>query len=250
MSKIIFHSKSLSEDIDKFCKEYEQLPDKQRPIIIMTLDEFSKSAHVKMSSPLSIVSSIIGVMSLFNKDITITIPWDKSVYNAFNSYDTDDVSYEIWMKEKNEFKIDNEEINIVNELNVEQFKDRIIYIDCMYIMCSKTIKMLNAHKDQVRETKINQKDVIDSFNIRDHMTRNTQINLTIPQLYSSTWSEYMNMIIHFIESNKDRVKFICVESLEDDDMFIQLMNNMFKPYKNTINIVNAHTSCVKSIRLD
>lgn len=251
MSKIVFHAKSLSDNINDFCKSYEDLPDKERPIIIMTLEEFAKNAHTKMNSPLSIVSSVIGVMSLFNKDITITIPWDKSIYNALKGYDVDDVDYEIWVSEDNEIKIDNEELQVIDKpLTVDLFKDKINIIDVMYIMCNKTLKSLSSHKNQVRETRINQDEMINTFNIREHMTKHSEINLNIPQLYSTTWNDFMSMIVHFVDANKDRTKFICIESLEDDDTFIQLMNNMFKPYINSIHIINAHASCIKSVRLD
>ena len=262
MSKIIFHSKTLNEKIDTFCKSYENLPNKERPIIIITLEDFAKSAHVKISSPISIISSIISAMSLLNKDITVTIPWDKSIYNAFMSYDINDdndnnIYHEIWVSDKTEIPkgidIDDNSIHIINndiELNFDMFKDKIIYLDCLYIMCNETLKSLYSHPDQLREIVIDHQKIIESFGLNEYLKHNSKINLITPQILSTTWSEFMSIIVHFLESDdNNHTKCVCIETPEDSDTFIQIMENMFKPYRNVHTILSC-ISCIKSVRLD
>jgi len=258
MSHIIFHSKLLTDNIDNFISQYEELPANERRKIIIDIKRFAEMAHIKISSPVSIISGIFTAMSILSQDVVITIPWDKGVYNTYrNQYDEcngdESLGYELWFTPNDvpDNIIQNSSLIFKHpntQLTVNDFNRKVDSIDVLYIMSTKTLK---SYEEKIKDNDklkihINQKLLKDTYNINKEIKKDTKINIISPQIYTVTWSEYFKCIEHFLIDNESNKKIICIEDMGLDH-FINMNRNIFEPYKSNIKIITSCKSAVDFI---
>lgn len=261
MSHIIFHSKLLTDNINQFIDEYEALPSSERKKIIIDIKRFCEMAHIKSTSPVSIISGIFTAMSILSQEVVVTIPWDKSIYNAYKSQyeecggnDVDSLDHELWFTSKDVPSCIVPSSNLLSfkdvdtPLTVTDFNRKLEYIDVLYIMSTKTLK---EYEEKVKENAntcihINQFSLKDTYNIKKEMKHNTRLNIIAPQLSTVTWSEYFKCIEHFLIDNEKNKKVICIEDI-GLDYFVNMNRNIFDPYKSKLKIITSCKSAVEFI---
>ena len=118
----------------------------------------------------------------------------------------------------------------------------------MYII---SIKTLTAYEDKVNEKEdtciqIDSNMLKDIFNLKKEMKPDTRINIISPQIGAVTWSEYFKCIEHFLIDNESNKKIVCIEDMGLDH-FVNMMRNIFEPYKSKIKIITSCKTAVKFI---
>lgn len=262
MSHIIFHSKLLTDSINTFIDGYEDLPPQQRKKIIIDIKRFCEMAHIKATSPVSIISGIFTAMSILSQEVVVTIPWDKSIYNAYKSQyeecggdDVDSLDHELWFTSKDVPACIVPSSNLLSfkdvdtPLTVNDFNRKLEYIDVLYIMSTKTLK---EYEEKVKENAktcihISQQELKNTYNIKKDMKHNTRLNVIAPQLSTVTWSEYFKCIEHFLIDNEKNKKIVCIEDIGLDDYFVNMNRNIFDVYKNKLKIITSCKSAVEFI---
>lgn len=254
MSHIIFHSTKLTDVINEFIDKYEELPANERKKIIIDSQRFAKMAHINATSPESIIAGIFTATSILAQEVIVTIPWDKNIFNVYKSLCTDDsIPYEAWFTSSDNIpnEIDPNKVSIKNGengFNIKDFNRKIESIDVMYII---SIKTLTAYEDKVNENEdtciqIDSTMLKDIFNIKKEMKPDTRINIISPQIGAVTWSDYFKCIEHFLIDNESNKKIVCIEDMGLDH-FVNMMRNIFEPYKSKIKIITSCKTAVKFI---
>ena len=238
MSHIIFHSTKLTDGINEFIDKYEELPANERKKIIIDSQRFAKMAHINATSPESIISGIFTATSILAQEVIVTIPWDKNIFNVYKSLCTDDIPYEAWFTSSDNVpnEIDSNKVSIKNGENEFNIKD---------------FKTLTAYEDKVNENEntciqIDSTMLKDIFNIKKEMKPDTRINIISPQIGAVTWSDYFKCIEHFLIDNESNKKIVCIEDMGLDH-FVNMMRNIFEPYKSKIKIITSCKTAVKFI---
>lgn len=237
MSKVIFYSKALSNNINKFL-ELETSPNK----IIMSLDDFIKNTHVKKSSHISIVSGLVAVLSVLDNETYIIAPYEDDLYLEFIKYveHIKGIEYCIWKSEsspletvlKNQIKS-----NVISEYSndyVFSENDLSDMFDVLYIMSKETIKHCNEIKtnEPDKECVINVESIHSFLKESYDITKQFKVNLYIPQIKVEAWWDFFEVIKSFMNTNTSRKKYAMIETGDSVDFTVDSIKDIISKNKN------------------